>query len=75
MLTSHRIAFDVQDYLFKNKSMSVSLEDLRALVFRFIKEEVNLEYAEKYLLWQSVGKLGRPIIMLIGGSTENLEDP
>ncbi len=69
MLTSHRIAVDVQDYLVKNKLLSISLEELRALVFRFIKDEVNLEYAEKYLLWQSVGKLRRPIIILIGGST------
>jgi 2-phosphoglycerate kinase len=51
------------------KLWSISLEELRALVFRFIKDEVNLEYAEKYLLWQSVGKLRRPIIILIGGST------
>ncbi|MDD3519846.1 MAG: zeta toxin family protein [Actinomycetota bacterium] len=69
MLTSHRIAFDVQGYLVKNKLLSISLEELRGLVFRFIKDEVNLEYAEKYLLWQSVGKLRRPIIILIGGST------
>lgn len=69
MLTSHRIAFDVQEYLVNKKLWSISLEELRALVFRFIKDEVNLEYAEKYLLWQSVGKLRRPIIILIGGST------
>jgi len=69
IIVSHKIALDIQEYLFKNKLNSISLEELRTLVFRFIKDEVNLEYAEKYLLWQSVGKLKKPIIILIGGST------
>jgi len=45
------------------------LGELRSCAFRFIKDEVNLEYAEKYLLWQSVGKLNKPIVVLIGGAT------
>lgn len=69
IIMSHEIALDIQEYLFENKVSSISLEELRAFVFRFIKEEVSIEYAEKYLLWQSVGKLKKPIIMLIGGST------
>lgn len=69
MLTSHKIAFDIQDYLIKNGINVISAEELRALVFRFIKEEVSIEFAEKYLLWQSVGKLKKPLIILIGGST------
>lgn len=69
LLVSHKIAFDIQEYLIKNKIYSISLEELRSLTFRFIKEEVGIEYAEKYLLWQSVGKLGKPIIILIGGAT------
>ncbi|MBC7332928.1 MAG: 2-phosphoglycerate kinase [Actinobacteria bacterium] len=69
LLTSHKIAFDIQEYLRKNKVYSISLDELRSLVFRFIKEEVGFEYAEKYLLWQSVGKLEKPIIILIGGAT------
>ncbi|GAH64941.1 unnamed protein product, partial [marine sediment metagenome] len=47
----------------------LSLGELRSLAFRFIKDKVSLEYAERYLLWQSVGKLEKPIIILIGGST------
>ncbi|MCL4386496.1 MAG: zeta toxin family protein [Actinobacteria bacterium] len=69
IIVSHRIALDIQEYLIKNKVTFIPLEELRALVFRFIKDKVNLEYAEKYLLWQSVGKLKKPIIILIGGST------
>jgi len=69
LITAHKIALDIQEYLLKNKIFSISLDELRALVFRFIKEKINLEYAEKYLLWQSVGKLKKPIIILIGGAT------
>ena len=69
ILTAHKIALEIQDYFLKNKIYSVSLGELRSLSFRFIKDKVNLEYAERYLLWQSVGKLEKPIIILIGGST------
>ncbi len=69
IITAHKIALEIQDYFLKNKIYSLSLGELRSLAFRFIKDKVNLEYAERYLLWQSVGKLEKPIIILIGGST------
>jgi len=69
VINSYRIAYDIEQYLLKNNSSSISLEELRALVFRFIKEEEGMENAEKYMLWQSVGKLNKPIIILIGGAT------
>jgi len=65
----HKIAFEIEQYLFEKKIKTVALDELRSIVFRFIKDSVNLEYAEKYLLWQSVGKLKKPIILLIGGAT------
>ena len=69
IIVAHRISMDIQEYLFEAKATFISLDELRTLVFRFIKDEVSLEYAEKYLLWQSVGKLKKPLIILIGGST------
>ena len=69
IIVAHKISMDIQEYLFENKATFISLDELRALVFRFIKDEASLEYAEKYLLWQSVGKLKKPLIILIGGST------
>ncbi|MBN2073713.1 MAG: zeta toxin family protein, partial [Actinobacteria bacterium] len=69
IVTSHKIAQDIQQYFSENKIFSISLDELRSLVFRFIKDEAGLEYAEKYLLWQSVGKLEKPVIILIGGAT------
>jgi 2-phosphoglycerate kinase len=65
----HKIALDVEQYLIDKKIHNIPMEELRSLVFRFIKDTVNIEYAEKYLLWQSVGKLKKPIIILIGGAT------
>ena len=69
IIVAHKISMDIQEYLFETKATFISLDELRTLVFRFIKDDVNLEYAEKYLLWQSVGKLKKPLIILIGGST------
>ena len=69
IIVAHKISMDIQEYLFETKVTFISLDELRSLVFRFIKDEISLEYAEKYLLWQSVGKLKKPIIILLGGST------
>src|SRR4030042_1568533 len=69
ILTAYEIASEIQEYFLKNKIYSLPLSELRIIAFRFIKDKVNLEYAERYLLWQSVGKLEKPIIILIGGST------
>ncbi len=69
ILTAHKIALQIQDYFLDNKIYYLSLDELRSLAFRFIKDEVSLEYAERYLIWQSVGKLEKPIIILIGGAT------
>jgi len=67
--TAHKIATDIQDYFRENKIKSITLDELRSLAFRFIKDESGIEAAEMYLLWQSVGKLQKPIIILIGGAT------
>ncbi len=69
ILTAYKIASEIQDYFLNNKIHSLSLSDLRTIAFRFIKDKINIEYAERYLLWQSVGKLEKPIVILIGGST------
>lgn len=69
LVEAHRIASDIQEYFKTNKINSITLEELRSLAFRFIKDEAGLDCAEKYLLWQSAGKLHKPIIILIGGAT------
>lgn len=69
MALCHKIAYDIEQYLINNGISRIPLDELRSLVFRFIKDNVDMECAEKYLLWQSVGKLKKPIIILIGGAT------
>ena len=69
MVTAHKIASDIQEYFEENRVKSITLDELRSLAFRFIKDEAGLESAEKYLLWQSVGKLQKPTIILVGGAT------
>ena len=69
IITSHKIAMEVEEHLLSRAKDSISLGELRSLVFRYISESANVGYAEKYLLWQSVGKLKKPLIILIGGAT------
>jgi 2-phosphoglycerate kinase len=69
IVIAHKIALNIQEYFKTNRARAITLEELRSLAFRFIKDEVGLEYAEKYLLWQSVGKLQKPTIILVGGAT------
>lgn len=68
-ITSHKIAMEVEEYLINRNKDAISLGELRSLVFRYISEKTDIQYAEKYLLWQSVGKLKKPLIILIGGAT------
>ena len=69
MVTAHKIASGIQEYFEENRVKSITLDELRSLAFRFIKDEAGLVNAEKYLLWQSVGKLQKPTIILVGGAT------
>jgi 2-phosphoglycerate kinase len=69
IITSHKIAMEVEEYLVNRNKDAISLGELRSLVFRYISEKTDIQYAEKYLLWQSVGKLKKPLIILIGGAT------
>ena len=57
IVIAHKIALNIQEYFKNRRTRSIKLEELRSLAFRFIKDEAGLEYAERYLLWQSVGKL------------------
>ena len=65
----HKIAYEIEKYLVDSHTYLLSIGELRSLVFRFLKDSVDLEHAEKYLLWQSVGKLKKPLVILIGGAT------
>jgi 2-phosphoglycerate kinase len=69
IVIAHRIASEIQDYFEENNIRSITLDELRSLAFRFIKEDSGIDNAEKYLLWQSVGKLQKPTIILLGGAT------
>ena len=42
MLTSHKIAFDIQDYLIKNGINVISAEELRALVLGLLRKKLVL---------------------------------
>lgn len=66
---AYSIAAMVQDALREEGSPAVSMELVRRTTERIIGEEVGDKYVDIYRKWQSLGKLRKPIIILIGGAT------
>ncbi|MDI6689841.1 MAG: 2-phosphoglycerate kinase [Actinomycetota bacterium] len=59
----------IEDHLRENRCFSVSIDELRSITAHLLRERIGEEYAGKYLKWQSLGKLDKPLIILIGGTT------
>lgn len=66
---AYKVAGDIESYLKQNEIFSLTVKRLRNITYRTLKERVGDEVAERYLRWQSLGRLGKPLIILIGGAT------
>ena len=66
---AYRVAKLVENYFRDKKIFSISIEQLRKVTLKVIKDTAGKEYAEKYLHWQTLRKLDKPLIILIGGAT------
>ncbi|MCL5292129.1 MAG: 2-phosphoglycerate kinase [Actinobacteria bacterium] len=66
---AYRIAKLIEDAMVEAGKFSVSLDELRYFAYETIAEEEGLEFAQKYRRWQAMGKLDKPMIILIGGTT------
>ncbi len=66
---SYRVAKLVEDHLRDNGLFSLRIDDLQDIAYKIISEQVGKDYADKYRRWQSLGKLDRPLIILVGGTT------
>lgn len=66
---AYRIAKMIEDALYEKGKISVSLTELRKLAYETLAEEEGREFAENYNRWQAIGKLDKPMIILIGGAT------
>jgi 2-phosphoglycerate kinase len=66
---AYNIASLIQETLRDEGSPMVSMEHVRRTAERTIEREVGSEYVDIYRKWQSLGKLSKPIIILMGGAT------
>ncbi len=66
---SYEVAKRIENYLRENKIYSVTIDELRKIAYNFLLTEVGKDFAEKYLKWQALVDLEKPLIILIGGTT------
>lgn len=66
---AYQVAVDVEKYLEDEKIHAISAEQLRSLVYEVLESQISEEVAEKYLRWQALGQLDKPLIVLFGGTT------
>lgn len=66
---SYETAQLVQDTLVEEGKLSVTIQELRQLTSHTLLTTVGEEFAARYLKWQSLAKLDKPLVVLIGGTT------
>lgn len=66
---AYEIAKSIETYLFDKKLFSVTVEQLREITIKEIEKTLGDNAAKKYRQWQILGKLDKPLVILIGGTT------
>ena len=66
---AYQVAKSVEETLRSKNKYAVSIMELRELTENILLHDVGEAYQEKYIKWQSLSKLDRPLIILIGGTT------
>lgn len=66
---SYRVAQMIQDQLRADGIFSVSTKELTDKTADVLRTEVGADYAERYLRWQALSQIDRPLIILVGGGT------
>ncbi len=66
---AYQVAKSVEERLRSKNKYAVSIKELRGLTEQILLDDVGADYQEKYIKWQSLSKIDRPLIILIGGTT------
>jgi 2-phosphoglycerate kinase len=64
-----RVATIIEEHLTENFTDSISHVELTCLALAVLKEEAGDRYADLYDKWQTLRRLSRPLIVLLGGPT------
>lgn len=66
---SYRVAESIQDQLRAKGIFSLTTKELTNMAADVLKKEMGKDHAEKYLKWQALSRIDKPLIILIGGGT------
>jgi 2-phosphoglycerate kinase len=66
---SYRVAQQIQDALREKGLSSISVPDLDAMVTDLLTKFYGDSFAANYTHWRKLGKLDKPVIVLVGGTT------
>ncbi|MFH1736604.1 MAG: ATP cone domain-containing protein, partial [Actinomycetota bacterium] len=66
---SYRLAQQLEDTLRENDIYDISIPDLDARVTDVLARNYGERYAANYAHWRRLGKLDKPIVILVGGTT------
>lgn len=66
---SYSIAAMVQDQLRSEGKPTVTMEHVRCTAEDILEREVGKRFVDIYRKWQAIGKLDKPVIILMGGAT------
>lgn len=68
-LRSHELAKIIEAHLLDMGRKQISVDELRSIAEEVIGAEESQEILQRYRNWQRLGKLERPLILMIGGAT------
>lgn len=66
---SYRVAQQIHDALREQGLLSISVPDLDAMVTDLLTKFYGEQFAANYTHWRKLGKLDKPVIVLVGGTT------
>ncbi|MBN2168598.1 MAG: zeta toxin family protein [Actinobacteria bacterium] len=66
---AYNIASDVHEALRDEGNSTVSIEHVQEITEEILARETGKKYVENYRKWRKLTKLGKPIIILLGGAT------
>jgi 2-phosphoglycerate kinase len=66
---AYEVAAHVEGELLENGELSITTQRLRELAAEHLETFVGAEHARRYLRLRDVGRLDRPLVVLVGGTT------
>lgn len=66
---AYEVAKKIEDHLRLSRKSTVSVKELRRITLQTLRNSFGEQYAEKFRQWQSLSKLDKPLILLMGGTT------